>query len=248
MEEIEQEKNAYVAQCDIARQSAEENQRVVEELRQRLRDAEARAELSASEVITLRDTVESNTAAQDAERRASEAVGIIARTEEELRDVKTSSDALARELREKVSTLEAALHAARSAPPPALPSQSSALVEEANNLRQQLVLAQKQIEQLQGLLSDARVNKASTGSFTNKKNEDFAETDIEGAVLTGGSYSFVPLQGQLKAATNVPALQHPIALEVASNFDRASVYLQRRPLHRLALAVYILILHLLLVL
>jgi hypothetical protein len=120
--------------------------------------------------------------------------------------------------------------------------------DESVQLRQQLDAANSRVHQLQSMLSDERAHNAASsskaGNFTNKKNEDFADTDIEGAVLTGGSYAFVPLQGHLKSATNVPVLQHPVALNIATHFDRASVYLQRRPFMRLGLALYVLLMHL----
>lgn len=242
LEEMEKEKEMYVTECERALQVNEESQRLSEQLKQRLSESEAKLETTTAEISALREKTESNAAVEDAERRASEALNALSQAQGELRSLKDSSDATVKDLRAKVSNLETALQTQRTAAA-AAPVNSGVSNEEVMTLRQQLNSAQKQIEQLQSLLSDARADKASSG-FTNKKNEDFAETDIEGAVLTGGSYAFVPLQGHLKSATNIPALQHPAALEIASNFDRASVYLQRRPFVRLALSVYIFILHL----
>ena len=242
LEEMEKEKEMYVTECERALQVNEESQRLSEQLKQRLSESEAKLESTNAEISALREKTESNAAVEDAERRASEAFNALTQAQGELQSLKDSSDATLKDLRAKVSNLETALQTQRAAAA-AAPVNTGVSNEEVMTLRQQLHSAQKQIEQLQSLLSDARADKASSG-FTNKKNEDFAETDIEGAVLTGGSYAFVPLQGHLKSATNIPALQHPAALEIASNFDRASVYLQRRPLVRLALSFYIFILHL----
>jgi hypothetical protein len=85
------------------------------------------------------------------------------------------------------------------------------------------------------------------GSYTNKKNEDVG-VDIEGAILSGGGggENFAPLLGRVKSmGAAAPALRSPAVLQAAARLDKLSVYLQRRPLVRLALMVYVIIVHLL---
>ena len=89
--------------------------------------------------------------------------------------------------------------------------------------------------------------------FTNKKNEDYGDdddetmlNDIEGAIISGGSYSFVPLQGKFKSFTFCPPLQSSGCLQAANMFDRFSVFLQRRPTLRVLLIGYFALLHVLL--
>ena len=237
LEEAEKEKEVFVGECERALQANEEHERMMAEIKQRLRDAESKAESTASELSALKASNESNQATLDAEKRATEALEALDKARQDASRAQAASESQSRELQAKIASLESALQTQRAMPPP--PSVSN----ETASLRQQLDMANKQIEQLQSLLSDARASQ-NTSSFTNKKNEDFSETDIEGAVLTGGSYAFVPLQGHLKSAASAPALQHPIALEIAANFDRASVYLQRRPFMRLGLTMYLILLHL----
>ena len=245
LEEVEKEKEVYVAECEQALQANEEQQRLANELKQRLHDAEALVESKVAELAALAGVAESQAVEQeklrDAERRASEASTALAKVNSEMLSLRSQNESTTSELRAKVSDLQAALNAQRSAQPPAMS-------DESVQLRQQLDAANSRVHQLQSMLSDERAHNAASsskaGNFTNKKNEDFADTDIEGAVLTGGSYAFVPLQGHLKSATNVPVLQHPVALNIATHFDRASVYLQRRPFMRLGLALYVLLMHL----
>ena len=237
LEEAEKEKEVFVGECERALQANEEHEHMMAEIKQRLRDAESKAESTASELSALKASNESNQATLDAEKRATEALEALDKARQDASRAQAASESQSRELQAKIASLESALQTQRAMPPP--PSVSN----ETASLRQQLDMANKQIEQLQSLLSDARASQ-NTSSFTNKKNEDFSETDIEGAVLTGGSYAFVPLQGHLKSAASAPALQHPIALEIAANFDRASVYLQRRPFMRLGLTMYLILLHL----
>ena len=245
LEEVEKEKEVYVAECEQALQANEEQQRLANELKQRLHDAEALVESKVAELAALAGVAESQAVEQeklsDAERRASEASTALAKVNSEMLTLRSQNESTTSELRAKVSDLQAALNAQRSAQPPAMS-------DESVQLRQQLDAANSRVHQLQNMLSDERAHNAASsskaGNFTNKKNEDFADTDIEGAVLTGGSYAFVPLQGHLKSATNVPVLQHPVALNIATHFDRASVYLQRRPFMRLGLALYVLLMHL----
>ena len=245
LEEVEKEKEVYVAECEQALQANEEQQRLANELKQRLHDAEALVESKVAELAALAGVAESQAVEQeklrDAERRASEASTALAKVNSEMLTLRSQNESTTSELRAKVSDLQAALNAQRSAQPPEMS-------DESVQLRQQLDAANSRVHQLQNMLSDERAHNAASsskaGNFTNKKNEDFADTDIEGAVLTGGSYAFVPLQGHLKSATNVPVLQHPVALNIATHFDRASVYLQRRPFMRLGLALYVLLMHL----
>lgn len=245
LEEVEKEKEVYVAECEQALQANEEQQRLANELKQRLHDAEALVESKVAELAALAGVAESQAVEQeklrDAERRASEASTALAKVNSEMLTLRSQNESTTSELRAKVSDLQAALNAQRSAQPPTMS-------DESVQLRQQLDAANSRVHQLQNMLSDERAHNAASsskaGNFTNKKNEDFADTDIEGAVLTGGSYAFVPLQGHLKSATNVPVLQHPVALNIATHFDRASVYLQRRPFMRLGLALYVLLMHL----
>ena len=96
---------------------------------------------------------------------------------------------------------------------------------------------------------------------TNKKNEDYGDdddetmlNDIEGAIISGGSYSFVPLQG--KIFVQIVNVLSAVAIErlkrnachvaKANMFDRFSVFLQRRPIFRVLLIGYFTLLHVLL--
>ena len=90
-------------------------------------------------------------------------------------------------------------------------------------------------------------NQGLLGSYTNKKNEDVG-VDIESAILSGGGggENFAPLLGRVKSmGAAAPALRSPAVLQAAARLDKLSVYLQRRPLVRLALMVYVIIVHLL---
>lgn len=243
LEAMEKEKEVYAVECERAIRENEEMKRSLEESQQRWHESEARGVSSAQEVHRTKELEASLAEAlATADEAANAARENLAKYSEETKRVGALQGRLEiaeREFREKLASVEAALKAerAKTSSPPSIP-------DEVIGLRQQVDAANKQIAQLQNLLSDARASKVATNSFTNKKNEDFSETDIEGAVLTGGSYAFVPLQGHLKSATSAPVLQHPVALQIAANFDRASVYLQRRPIVRLALSVWVIFVHL----
>ena len=152
------------------------------EIKQRLRDAESKAESTASELSALKASNESNQATLDAEKRATEALRKlwtrldktpVARRQPPSRNLENYKRKLRRwSLRCR--------HNARCLLLPACPTRRR-VCDNSWTWRT------SRLNSFKVLLSDARVSQ-NTSSFTNKKNEDFSETDIEGAVLTGGSH------------------------------------------------------------
>ena len=113
---------------------------------------------------------------------------------------------------------------------------------ESAALREELAVTQRARD---AALADA----SSTGGEVTltighgKKDED-GEMDIEGAIMTGGDQNFRPLLGRVKALSWAPARENKHFQTVAGQLDKMSVYLQRRPLLRLGLLLYIILVHL----
>ena len=120
---------------------------------------------------------------------------------------------------------------------------------ESAALREELAVTQQARD---AALADARARASSSSSAGGevtltighgKKDED-GEMDIEGAIMTGGDQNFRPLLGRVKALSWAPARENKHFQTVAGQLDKMSVYLQRRPLLRLGLLLYIILVHL----
>ena len=89
----------------------------------------------------------------------------------------------------------------------------------------------------------------SRGGFATSGSGDLASYDAEGGggVLAGdASGKFEPLLVKVKQlGQKTPALRNPHVLRVAGQLDRASGYLHKRPLWRLGLLMYVMLVHVL---
>ena len=87
----------------------------------------------------------------------------------------------------------------------------------------------------------------SRGGFATSGSGDLASYDAEGGggVLAGEAFGkFEPLLVKVKQlGQKQAALRNPHVLRVAGQLDRASGYLHKRPLWRLGLLVYVLLVH-----
>jgi hypothetical protein len=88
---------------------------------------------------------------------------------------------------------------------------------------------------------------SSRGGFATSGSGDLASYDAEGGggVLAGEAFGkFEPLLVKVKQlGQKQAALRNPHVLRVAGQLDRASGYLHKRPLWRLGLLVYVLLVH-----
>ena len=150
----------------------------------------------------------------------------------------------------EIAGLQTALNAARAETAQA--QQSAAHAHAQAQQAAAMAAAPRDISQRRGLgatggSGDLAVLGGGGAVYGNKKNEDVG-LDIEGAIITGGNAdgAFTPLLGRLKSmGASVPALRSPRVLRVAGFLDRASVHLQRRPMVRLGLLLYVVFVHLL---
>ena len=87
----------------------------------------------------------------------------------------------------------------------------------------------------------------SRGGFATSGSGDLASYDAEGGggVIAGEAFGkFEPLLVKVKQlGQKVPALRNPHVLRVAGQLDRASGYLHKRPMWRLGLMMYVLLVH-----
>jgi hypothetical protein len=119
---------------------------------------------------------------------------------------------------------------------------------EAAALREELVMTQQARDAALANTLPTSSSAAAPGEVSltighGKKDED-GEMDIEGAIMTGGDQNFRPLLGRVKALSWAPARENKHFQTVAGHLDKMSVYLQRRPLLRLGLLLYIILVHL----
>ena len=97
--------------------------------------------------------------------------------------------------------------------------------------------------------SEMSQRNTSRGGFATSGSGDLASYDAEGGggVLAGdASGKFEPLLVKVKQlGQKTPALRNPHVLRVAGQLDRASGYLHKRPLWRLGLLMYVMLVHVL---
>ncbi|CAL6317428.1 unnamed protein product [Bathycoccus prasinos] len=261
LEEINAEKEMFMSECEKALESFDREKAKAKELKQKLKDFDHESKTSAQMKMEEHE---------NALRAASERATFL---EEELSKVSAaltqasenvqrgpSAEELEREKQEQQRELHE------------LKSRLDQELQGMNVLREQLQEERGKRAQLDARLAASLAAQQQqqatttqhTGAseqkqpsphhrFTNKKNEDYGDdddetmlNDIEGAIISGGSYSFVPLQGKFKSLTFCPPLQSSGCLQAANMFDRFSVFLQRRPTLRVLLIGYFALLHVLL--
>lgn len=117
---------------------------------------------------------------------------------------------------------------------------------ERDSLRSELETERSNIADLQiayrSLASSQQHRESKRAGLSNKKDEDNS-TDIEAALLSGGSGDFMPLAGVFRAAPF--PMRHPWLVAIAMESDKATVFLHRKPLVRLAIVGYMVAFHLL---
>lgn len=118
---------------------------------------------------------------------------------------------------------------------------------EANALRAELEVQRQRAADLERALQSqgpgsaaAAAGGSRSAALASKKDED--SFDMESAVLTGGDALFKPLAGLIRGSAAGSAF--PPLVRGAALFDRAVVALYRRPVSRVAIAIYIVLLHL----
>uniref|UniRef100_A0A6U9SEA4 Uncharacterized protein n=1 Tax=Picocystis salinarum TaxID=88271 RepID=A0A6U9SEA4_9CHLO len=117
---------------------------------------------------------------------------------------------------------------------------------ERDSLRSELETERSNIADLQiayrSLASSQQNRESKRTSLSNKKDEDNS-TDVEAALLSGGGGDFMPLAGVFRAAPF--PMRHPWMVAIAMESDKATVFLHRKPLVRLAIVGYMVAFHLL---
>jgi len=259
LEEINSEKEMFMSECEKALESFDREKAKAKELKQKLKDfdqeSKANEQMKTEEhEAALRLATERATFLED---ELSKANAALAQASENVQHL-PSVEGLEREKQEQQKELHE------------LKSRLDQELQGMNVLREQLQeergkraqldarlaasLAAQQASTTQQTASESAQKQPSPHHrFTNKKNEDYGDdddetmlNDIEGAIISGGSYSFVPLQGKFKSLTFCPPLQSSGCLQAANMFDRFSVFLQRRPIFRVLLIGYFTLLHVLL--
>lgn len=127
----------------------------------------------------------------------------------------------------------------------ALPALRAAFREvdgQSQNLRQELRMAEAKA-QLSPLVVQAAPRPLptpdGTHTLSNKKDED--SLDIEAAMLSGGAGGFQPIAGLMRGAPR--ALQLPPCVNLAEMADSWTVIMHTKPQLRLALILYLTLLH-----
>ena len=120
---------------------------------------------------------------------------------------------------------------------------------ESAALREELAVTQQARD---AALADARARASSSSSAGGevtltighgKKDED-GEMDIEGAIMTRATRTSGRCWAASRRSLWAPARENKHFQTVAGQLDKMSVYLQRRPLLRLGLLLYIVLVHL----
>jgi chromosome segregation ATPase len=260
LEEINAEKEMFMSECEKALESFDREKAKAKELKQKLKDFDQESKTKAQMKMEEHETAlrAASERATFLEEELSKANAALAQASENVQQG-PSAEELEREKQEQQKELHE------------LKSRFEQELQGMNVLREQLqeergkraqldarlaatlAAQQQQAATVQGASESAQKQPSPHHRFTNKKNEDYGgdddETmlnDIEGAIISGGSYSFVPLQGKFKSLTFCPPLQSSGCLQAANMFDRFSVFLQRRPTLRVLLIGYFALLHVLL--
>jgi len=260
LEEINAEKEMFMSECEKALESFDREKAKAKELKQKLKDFDHESKTSAQMKMEEHENAlrAASERATFLEEELSKANAALPQASENVQRG-PSAEELEREKQEQQRELHE------------LKSRLDQELQGMNVLREQLQEERGKRAQLDARLAAslaAQQQQATTTQhtgaseqkqpsphhrFTNKKNEDYGDdddetmlNDIEGAIISGGSYSFVPLQGKFKSLTFCPPLQSSGCLQAANMFDRFSVFLQRRPTLRVLLIGYCALLHVLL--
>ena len=260
LEEINAEKEMFMSECEKALESFDREKAKAKELKQKLKDFDHESKTSAQMKMEEHENAlrAASERATFLEEELSKANAALTQASENVQRG-PSAEELEREKQEQQRELHE------------LKSRLDQELQGMNVLREQLQEERGKRAQLDARLAAslaAQQQQATTTQhtgaseqkqpsphhrFTNKKNEDYGDdddetmlNDIEGAIISGGSYSFVPLQGKFKSLTFCPPLQSSGCLQAANMFDRFSVFLQRRPTLRVLLIGYFALLHVLL--
>ena len=261
LEEINAEKEMFMSECEKALESFDREKAKAKELKQKLKDFDHESETSAQMKMEEHENAlrAASERATFLEEELSKANAALTQASENVQRG-PSAEELEREKQEQQRELHE------------LKSRLDQELQGMNVLREQLQEERGKRAQLDARLAASLAAQQQqqatttqhTGAseqkqpsphhrFTNKKNEDYGDdddetmlNDIEGAIISGGSYSFVPLQGKFKSLTFCPPLQSSGCLQAANMFDRFSVFLQRRPTLRVLLIGYFALLHVIL--
>ena len=261
LEEINAEKEMFMSECEKALESFDREKAKAKELKQKLKDFDHESKTSAQMKMEEHENAlrAASERATFLEEELSKANAALTQASENVQRG-PSAEELEREKQEQQRELHE------------LKSRLDQELQGMNVLREQLQEERGKRAQLDARLAASLAAQQQqqatttqhTGAseqkqpsphhrFTNKKNEDYGDdddetmlNDIEGAIISGGSYSFVPLQGKFKSLTFCPPLQSSGCLQAANMFDRFSVFLQRRPTLRVLLIGYFALLHVLL--
>ena len=254
LEEINSEKEMFMSECEKALESFDREKAKAKELKQKLKDIDQESKSALSIMIeeheaSLQNAMERTTYLEQELEKANVALASAERVAAETSSFK--------ELEKQKEEQQIELHE--------LKSRLDQELQGMNIMREKLQEERGKRAQLDARLAAVAAQSTAVEStqkqpsphhrFTNKKNEDYGDddnemmlNDIEGAIISGGSYSFVPLQGKFKALTFCPPLQSKSCLQAANMFDRFSVFLQRRPIFRVLLIGYFALLHVMLLL
>ena len=118
---------------------------------------------------------------------------------------------------------------------PALRAAFRVVEGESQSLKQELRMAEARAQ----ILQPPPLQPIPDHTMSNKKDED--SFDIEAAMLTGGAGGFQPIAGLMRGAPR--ALQLPPCVSLAEMADSWTVIMHTKPQLRLALIVYLALLH-----
>jgi len=260
LEEINAEKEMFMSECEKALESFDREKAKAKELKQKLKDFDQESKTNAQMKMEEHETAlrAASERATFLEEELSKANAALAQASENVQqgpsaeELEREKQEQQKELHELKSRLEQELQG-MNVLREQLQEERGKRAQLDARLAATLAAQQQQAATVQGASESAQKQPSPHHRFTNKKNEDYGDdddetmlNDIEGAIISGGSYSFVPLQGKFKSLTFCPPLQSSGCLQAANMFDRFSVFLQRRPTLRVLLIGYFALLHVLL--
>ncbi len=243
--EAEVRVTAAQSESDQAREAGRRLEREVQRLQDQAGDLNAASQRhqAAEETASaaLQETLALRQQAQEAEGRILRALPELDSTLEFLSDRLPEEDWAARVpslvgvgALEKFEAVAAAL--------PALRAAFREVDGQSQNLRQELRMAEAKA-QLSPLVVQAAPRPLptpdGTHTLSNKKDED--SLDIEAAMLSGGAGGFQPIAGLMRGAPR--ALQLPPCVNLAEMADSWTVIMHTKPQLRLALILYLTLLH-----
>ena len=261
LEEINAEKEMFMSECEKALESFDREKAKAKELKQKLKDFDHESETSAQMKMEEHENAlrAASERATFLEEELSKANAALTQASENVQrgpsaeELEREKQEQQRELHELKSRLDQELQGMNVLREHLQEERGKRAQLDARLAASLAAQQQQQATTTQHTGASEQKQPSPHHRFTNKKNEDYGDdddetmlNDIEGAIISGGSYSFVPLQGKFKSLTFCPPLQSSGCLQAANMFDRFSVFLQRRPTLRVLLIGYFALLHVLL--